>query len=478
MSMEDSGRSYPPGQHPDLPPPPGTTGPIGWLRKSLFSSWINSILTLVSIYLIYVVFVGMFTWSVTDAVVSGDDRRLCDLGLTSGSLGEVIDRVDWSGLDSDDPEVARKAGRSLSAAGSALGDLNDRIAKAQDILPPAFAEIARKVDPAALQTEVQAAITAKDYPRAKSLLEESAPIIAWGQDHDGACWVVIKERINQFIFGFYPHDQQWRANVFFVLLVFAMAPILVPGLPYRKHFAWFTVAFPLIAAILLYGMPSLGLEKVPTSLWGGLLLTTIIGVTGIVGSLPIGIVLALGRRSHMPIVRLLSVAFIEAIRGVPLITILFVASTMLPLFIPKELDLDKVIRALIMVTLFASAYMAEVIRGGLQAIPKGQYEAASAMGLGFWQTTRLVIMPQALRITVPSIVNTFIGLFKDTSLVSIIGLFDLLLSVRTAVRDGAWIGFSNEVYAFAAVIYIVVCFGMSRYSMYLEKKLNVGTRRS
>ncbi len=478
MSMEDSTRSYPAGQHPDLPPPPGTTGAIGWMRKSLFSSWINSILTLASIYLIYVVFTGLFTWGVTDSIVSGHDRRLCDLGLTSASLGEVIERVDWAGLESDDPVVLRKAGRSLSAAGSALGDLNNRIAKAADILPPAFAEIAQKVDPTALQAEVQAAITAKNYGQARSLLEQSEPIVAWGQDNDGACWVVIKERINQFIFGFYPQDQQWRANVFFVLLVIAMAPILVPGLPYRKQLAWFTVAFPVIASILLYGMPSIGLEIVPTSLWGGLLLTTIIGVTGIVGSLPIGIVLALGRRSTMPMVRILSVAFIEAIRGVPLITILFVASTMLPLFIPKELDLDKVIRALIMVTLFASAYMAEVIRGGLQAIPKGQYEAAAAMGHGYWQTTRLVIMPQALRITVPSIVNTFIGLFKDTSLVSIIGLFDLLLSVRTAVRDGAWIGFSNEVYAFAAAIYICFCFSMSRYSIYLEKKLNVGTRRS
>ncbi len=475
---EQGSQAYPPGQHPDLPPPPGTTGIIGWLRKSLFSSWINTILSVLSVYLIYVVVTNLFTWAVADSVVSGSDRRLCDLGLTSASLGEVIERVDWAGLDSDDPAFARQADRSLKAAGSALGDLDGRIVAAQDVLPPAYASIIQNLDPKALQAEVTAAISAKDYGKARSLLEETAPIVAWGQDNDGACWVVIKERINQFIFGFYPHDQQWRANIFFFLLIIAMAPILVPGLPYRKQLSWFTVAFPVIAAILLYGMPAIGLEAVPTSLWGGLLLTTIIGVTGIVGSLPIGIVLALGRRSHMPVVRLMSVAFIEAIRGVPLITILFVASTMLPLFIPQELNLDKVIRALIMVTLFASAYMAEVIRGGLQAIPKGQYEAAAAMGHGFWQTTRLVIMPQALRITVPSIVNTFIGLFKDTSLVSIIGLFDLLLSVRTAVRDGAWIGFSNEVYAFAGALYFCFCFGMSRYSIYLEKKLNVGTRRS
>ncbi len=478
MTMESGERAYPPGQHPDLPPPPGTTGWVGWLRQNLFSSWINSILTIVSAYIIYIVVTGLFTWSVSTSIVSGDDRRLCDLGLTSASLGEVIGRVNWEGLDSSDEAEARIAQRSLNAAVSALGDLNARMKAAEDILPAGFVAAAQKVDPVSLQTEVQAAVDAKDYGKARSLLDQSEPIVAWGDDNDGACWVVIKERINQFIFGFYPVEHQWRPIVFFVLLVIAMAPILVPGLPYRQQLAWFTVAFPLVAAILLYGMPSIGLEVVPTSLWGGLLLTTIIGVTGIVGSLPIGIVLALGRRSTMPIVRLLSVAFIEAIRGVPLITILFVASTMLPLFIPKELDLDKVIRALIMVTLFASAYMAEVIRGGLQAIPKGQYEAAAASGLRFWQTTRLIIMPQALRITVPGIVNTFIGLFKDTSLVSIIGLFDLLLSVRTAVRDGAWIGFANEVYAFAALVYFIFCFGMSRYSLYVERKLNVGTRRA
>ena len=478
MTGEDMNRSYPPGQHPDLPPPPGTTGWIGWLRESLFSSWINALLTLVSVYIIYVVVTGLFGWGIGTAVVSGDDRRICDLGKTSASLGEVVERVDWQALGSAEAAEARAAQRSLSAAVSALGDLNDRIQRAADVLPAGFRQAAAEVRPQQLQEEVQAAVQAKDYGQARSLLASAEPVVAWGQNNDGACWVVIKERINQFIFGFYPQDQQWRPIVFFVLLVVAMAPILVPGLPYRRRLAWFTVAFPVVAAILLYGMPTIGLEIVSTALWGGLLLTTIIGVTGIVGSLPIGIVLALGRRSEMPIIRVLCIAFIEAIRGVPLITILFVASTMLPLFVPKEIDLDKVIRALIMVTLFASAYMAEVIRGGLQALPKGQYEAAAAMGLGYWQTTRLIIMPQALRITVPGIVNTFIGLFKDTSLVSIIGLFDLLLSVRTAVRDGAWIGFSNEVYAFAAAIYFIFCFSMSRYSIYLEKKLNVGTRRA
>jgi len=477
MTGEDQNRPYEPGQHPDLPPPPGTTGWVGWLRASLFSSWLNAILTVVSAYIVYVVVAGLFTWGVTTAVVSGDDRRLCDLGKTSAALGEIVERVDWAGLEAADGP-SRRAQRSMTAAVSALGDLNARMDAAEDVLPAGFRQAAQKVDPKQLQEQVQAAAQAGDYAQAQALLGQAGPLVAWGQSHDGACWVVVKERINQFIFGFYPHDQQWRPIVFFVLLVVAMAPILVPGLPYRRQLAWFTVAFPVLAAILLYGMPTFGLEVVATPLWGGLLLTTIIGVTGIVGSLPIGIVLALGRRSEMPILRVLCIAFIEAIRGVPLITILFVASTMLPLFVPQEIDLDKVIRALIMVTLFASAYMAEVIRGGLQAIPRGQYEAAAAMGLGYWQTTRLIIMPQALRITVPGIVNTFIGLFKDTSLVSIIGLYDLLLSVRTAVRDGAWIGFANEVYAFAAVIYFIFCFGMSRYSMYLERKLSVGTRRA
>lgn len=216
------------------------------------------------------------------------------------------------------------------------------------------------------------------------------------------------------------------------------------------------------------------LPHVETPLWGGLFLTLVIGVVGIVGSLPIGIVLALGRRSHMPIVRALCVAFIELWRGVPLITVLFMASVMFPLFLPEGMNFDKLVRALIGVMLFAAAYMAEVVRGGLQAIPRGQYEAAESLGLSYGKSMALVILPQALKMVIPGIVNTFIGLFKDTTLVLIIGLFDLLGMVQLAGTNPHWLGFSTEGYVFAGFLFWIFCFGMSRYSQRLEKKLHTG----
>jgi general L-amino acid transport system permease protein len=207
------------------------------------------------------------------------------------------------------------------------------------------------------------------------------------------------------------------------------------------------------------------------------MLTVVIGVTAISASLPIGIVLALGRRSRMPIVRVLCVAFIELIRGVPMITVLFMASVMLPLFLPEGVNFNKLLRALIGISLFASAFMAEVIRGGLQAIPKGQYEAAQALGLSYWKMMGLIILPQALKIVIPGIVNNFINLFKDTTLVLIIGLFDLLGIVKAAITDANWIGLSNEAYVFAGAVFWIFCFSMSRYSIWLENKLHTGHKR-
>ena len=231
--------------------------------------------------------------------------------------------------------------------------------------------------------------------------------------------------------------------------------------------------FPFIAFFLLYG-GSFGLEVVETHKWGGLSLTLVLALVGIVASLPIGIFLALGRRSEMTAVRSFCTVFIEMWRGVPLITILFMASVMLPLFVPEEIDFDKLLRALIGITLFQSAYMAEVIRGGLQAIPKGQYEAADALGLSYWKKMGLIVLPQALKIMIPGIVNTFIALFKDTSLVLIIGLFDLLAIVQAALSDPKWLGYSIEGYAFVAFVFWIFCFSMSRYSQYLERKLHTG----
>ena len=214
-----------------------------------------------------------------------------------------------------------------------------------------------------------------------------------------------------------------------------------------------------------------GLDVVGTSKWGGLLVTLFLGVTGILLAFPLSIILALGRRSKMPVIKTICIIFIEFIRGVPLITLLFTANVMLPLFLPEGVRPDNLLRALVAVTLFQSAYMAEAIRGGLQAIPKGQLEAAQSLGLTYWQSTRKIILPQALKISIPPIVNTCIGLFKDTSLVLIIGLFDLLGVGRAAVADIDWAKLHYEVYVFISLVFFIFCFGMSRYSLYLEKKL-------
>jgi general L-amino acid transport system permease protein len=291
---------------------------------------------------------------------------------------------------------------------------------------------------------------------------------------DGACWAFIGERYKLFIYGFYPEPERWRIDLAFVLLFVALGPLLFDRFPYRGKAMLFSMAYPFVAAWLLLG--GLGLTPVGTHSFGGTMLNIIVGVTGIAFSLPIGILLALGRASDMPAVRVVCVAFIEFIRGVPLITLLFVASTMLSYFLPPGTHFDLLLRVLIMVTLFASGYMAEVVRGGLQAIPRGQYEAADSMGLKYWQSMRLIVLPQALKISIPGIVNTFIGLFKDTTLVIIIGLLDILGMGRASLADSKWAGLSTEVYLSIALFFFLFCFAMSRYSMYLESKLETGHR--
>ena len=296
--------------------------------------------------------------------------------------------------------------------------------------------------------------------------------VANPEEYHGACWSIIIVRFYQFIYGFYPRELVWRVDLTYVLLVIAIVPLLFERFPFRKHFLKFTFIFPIIAFILLYG--GFGFDVVPTNKWGGLLVTLVLGVVGIALAFPIGIILALGRRSNLPIISMICTLFIEFIRGVPLITLLFFGMVMLPLFLPEGLNLDGLTRVLVAVTLFQAAYMAEVIRGGLQAIPQGQYEAAQSVGLSYWQMNRKIILPQAIRITIPSIVNTSIGLFKDTTLVVIIGLLDLLGIGRGALADATWMGLSNEVYVFVAIVFFIFTFSMSRYSLYLEKKLKTG----
>ncbi|MBC8445551.1 MAG: amino acid ABC transporter permease [Rhodospirillaceae bacterium] len=289
-----------------------------------------------------------------------------------------------------------------------------------------------------------------------------------------ACWIFIEQWFKFMMYGRYPDAELWRINSAYVLLVGSMVPLFIPGFKYKGWIAVFLLfIYPIIAFYLFVG-GSFDLVPVETPLWGGLFLTLVIAVTGIVASLPIGIILALGRRSKMPIVRAICVAFIEFWRGVPLITVLLMSSVMFPLFLPEGMNFDKLIRALVGVALFSAAYMAEVVRGGLQAIPKGQMEAAEALGLSFWKTMGLIILPQALKMVIPGIVNTFIGLFKDTTLVLIIGLFDFLGAIQATFTNPEWGGFHTTGYVFSAFIFWCFCFSMSRYSQHLEKKLHTG----
>ncbi|MDX8514676.1 amino acid ABC transporter permease [Mesorhizobium captivum] len=346
----------------------------------------------------------------------------------------------------------------------------------------------------------------------------------------GACWGVIRDRWPQLLFGFYPAQLYWRPVLAFALLFAALAPVLFRFLPSRA--LWFSAAYPGIACWLIWGgspwfqiavylgfavaagllastarinrglgvsIASLGaalwwiyaaqpfstgvngvipiaLEAVPSREIGGFLLSIIIGVTGIAMSLPLGILLALGRRSSLPLIQMLSVVFIEFIRGVPLITLLFTASLLLNYFLPPGTNFDLVLRVVIMVTLFASAYMAEVIRGGLAGLPRGQYEAAEALGLDYWKAQRLIVLPQALKISIPGIVNTFIGLFKDTTLVMFIGLLDPIALAAAIRANTEWQGIYWELFIFIAAVFFIFCFGMSRYSMYLERRLKTDHR--
>jgi general L-amino acid transport system permease protein len=426
---------------PEQAAPAVNRGPIGWMREKLFPSIPQTILTLVCIYVLYLIIPPIIQFFLIDAVWFGEDRAACT-------------------------------------------------------------------------TEAQGGVQPPDW--------------------FGACWAYVGDYANQFIYGRYPDESQWRVNIVWLMFFGGLVPLLMPSAPFkRENIVFMVLVFPIATLILLTGgnfdvrglylplalvtglallvaygfargsqsdpMPALkataivcasffvvitligfdfGLERVQTSVWGGLLVTMVIAVTGIAASLPIGIALALGRRSDMPIVRFFCVVFIEFWRGVPLITVLFMSSVMLPLFLPEGVTFDKLLRALIGVALFSSAYMAEVVRGGLQALPKGQYEGAMALGLNWGQMMRMIILPQALKLVIPGIVNTFIGLFKDTTLVLIIGLFDFLGQIQSSYSDPSWASPVQSLtgYFFACIVYFLFCFGMSRYSMYMEERLDTSQR--
>ena len=433
MNAHSSAKSYPIGQHPPLPPPPTERGLIKWLRERLFNSWYNTLGTLVLAYIAYQILPPLFNWFFLDAVWEAENNKHC-----------------------------------------------------------------------------------------------------WEQG-DGACWGFVRARLLFFLYGFYDAESYWRPNLAGAMLLFAGAIVVIPPMPdkWKRYAAMFLAfVFPWLAVALLVGPINfttfetilgqvitglvaivaayvgwrahqrndaikstvgfaivyvvlvmlflswgLGLSMHESRSFGGLLLTLVLAVTSISVSLPLGILLALGRRADgLPLLKYFCIAIIELFRAVPLITVLFMAQFMIPLFLPQGYSFDDVVMALIGLVIFYSAYMAEVVRGGLQAIPRGQYEAASSIGFNFYLSMRIIIMPQALKIVIPGIVSQFIAIFKSTSLVTIIGLFDILNVAKSSITDSKWLGLEWEAYAFVALVFWIFCFSMSRYSQWLERRLDTGNR--
>jgi len=286
----------------------------------------------------------------------------------------------------------------------------------------------------------------------------------------GACWIFIKIWFPRFIYGLYPNAEIWRINLTFLMLIASVIVLFYVPQKFKKYIIIFLLfVFPFIAMNLISG-GNFGLEWVETTAWGGLSLTFIISIFALLFCFPLGMFLALGRRSSAPVTRYSSIGFIEFWRGVPLITVLFMASVMFPMFLPDGVYMDKLFRVIIAITLFEAAYMAEVIRGGLQALPRGQYDAAKSLGMGYWRLHLLVILPQALKLVIPGIANTFLALVKDTPLILVVGLLELVGMIDMAKTNPDWLGFATEGYVFAGILFWIICFNMSRYSQRLEEK--------
>ena len=289
---------------------------------------------------------------------------------------------------------------------------------------------------------------------------------------EGACWVFIKVWFNRFVYGMYPDGEQWRINTAFLLLFLLVGASFFSPAKYKKYLILFLLfVYPIIGLKLISG-GEFGLKYVETGAWGGLSLTFIVSAFALILCFPVGMFLALGRRSNLPAIKYSSIGFIELWRGVPLITVLFMSAVMFPMFLPDGTYVDKLIRVLIAITLFEAAYMAEVIRGGLQALPKGQYEAAKSLGMGYWRMHFLIILPQALKLVIPGIANTFLALVKDTPLIFVVGLLELAGMVNLAKTNPKWLGMAMEGYVFAGLVFWIICYAMSRYSQNLERKLS------
>jgi general L-amino acid transport system permease protein len=287
----------------------------------------------------------------------------------------------------------------------------------------------------------------------------------------GACWVFIKVWFEKLIYGFYPEKEIWRVNLAFLILISTVTLAFFVKSKFKIYILFFLIfIFPLIGFTLING--GFGLERVETRVWGGLTLTFILTFFGIIVAFPLGVLLALGRRSELPIFRFFSILFIEFWRGIPLLTVIFAAAIMFPIFLPANSNVDKLLRVAIGISIFEATYVAEVVRGGLQSLPKGQYEAAKSLGMGYWKMNFLIILPQAIKTVIPGITNTFIALFKDTPLIILVGLLEILGMINLAKSNSYWLGLATEGYVFVAIIFFVFSFSLSKYTQGLEKKYN------
>ena len=434
---------------PSLPPPPNTVGAVGWIRKNLFSSPLNAFLTILSLYVIWVVVSNTFEWAVVNAVWEANSRREC------------LDKVGLSG--------ACWAGVSHWMKNFIYGRYPDEEIWRVNL---GFGILILWMLPFWLPR-----VTSKIAIGASAIL--ISPFLLGylfaGGEKGLFLQVMVSVAVTSFIFS-------W---VHTVLCITTGKPlwtsiVMASGFSAKPES---TQKYPVFAAFLLVFIAAFAwqsgwdISSQSTNLWGGLFVTLVISGIGIAVSLPAGIVLALGRRSKMPVIRVFCVSFIELFRSVPLITVLFMAVTMVPLFLPEAINPVKIVQAIIAVCIFSSAYMAETVRGGLQAIPKGQYEAAQALGLNYWKMMTLIVMPQALKLMIPNIVGSFIGLLKDTTLVSIVGLYDLLLMLKAVSQNPQWNGIHTEPLVFGAALYFVLCFIMSKYSQHLERTLGAGQVR-
>lgn len=438
---------------PSMSPPVDESGILGWVKRNLFSSIPNALLTLLGAYLLYLIVPGILNWSIFNAVWSGSDRLACSTVAQGGALPDG-----WSGACWPYVSAYFKLfiyGRYPDA----------ELWRVNIVLFLFFVGLIPLLIPSAPFKKFNIVFMLLAFPIISFVLLSGGNL-----DYNG----FLPTGLDDSTFKFWLDYLVLTLIIMAIVFGYMRATETDPRIPLIVT----ATIMAILGVMLLVMSIDFGLEHVETDRWGGFVMTLVIAVTGIVAALPLGILLALGRRSDMPAVSLFSVIFIEFWRGVPLITVLFMSSVMLPLFLPDGVTFDKLLRALIGVALFSSAYMAEVVRGGLQALPKGQYEGAMAVGLSYWQSMRLIIMPQALKIVIPGIVNTFIGLFKDTTLVSIIGLLDFLGMINLSHSDTTWATPVQALtsYFFCAFIFFLFCFGMSRYSIFMEDRLNTSHR--